>query len=72
MIASKTARVVTAAEGTRVVEFSARRAHGGRRGYLPARAAAIGGAVGSSNVLAGQQFGVYTYGTQAHPLGDGA
>jgi nicotinate phosphoribosyltransferase len=66
MIASKTARVVTAAEGRRVVEFGARRAHSAQAGLFAARAAAIGGAVGSSNVLAGQQFGVYTYGTQAH------
>jgi nicotinate phosphoribosyltransferase len=66
MIASKTARVVTAAEGRRVVEFGARRAHSAQAGLFAARAAAIGGAVGSSNVMAGQQFGVYTYGTQAH------
>ena len=66
MIASKTARVVTAAQGRRVVEFGARRAHSAQAGLFAARAAAIGGAVGSSNVLAGQQFGVYTYGTQAH------
>ena len=66
MIASKTARVVTAAQGRRVVEFGARRAHSAQAGLYAARAAAIGGSVGSSNVLAGQQFGVYTYGTQAH------
>ena len=66
MIASKTARVVTAAQGRRVVEFGARRAHSAQAGLFAARAAAIGGAVGSSNVLAGQQFGIYTYGTQAH------
>ena len=66
MIASKTARVVTAAQGRRVVEFGARRAHSAQAGLFAARAAAIGGAVGSSNVLAGQQFGVFTYGTQAH------
>jgi len=33
---------------------------------LAARAASIGGCVGTSNVLAGQQFGMNTYGTQAH------
>jgi nicotinate phosphoribosyltransferase len=66
MIASKTARVVTAAEGRRVVEFGARRAHSAQAGLYAARASSIGGAVGSSNVLAGQQFGVFTYGTQAH------
>src|SRR6201984_1253050 len=66
MIASKAARVVTAAEGRRVGEFGARRAPSAQAGLFAARAAAIGGAVGSSNVLAGQQFGVFTYGTQAH------
>ena len=52
--------------GRRVVDFSARRAHGGEASLLAARAAAIGGCVGTSNVLAGQQFGLATYGTQAH------
>ena len=33
---------------------------------LGARAAVIGGCFGTSNVLAGQQFGIDTYGTQAH------
>jgi nicotinate phosphoribosyltransferase len=49
-----------------VVEFGARRAHGSQASLLAARAAAIGGCVGTSNVLAGQQFGMETYGTQAH------
>lgn len=66
MIASKAARVVTAAQGRQVVEFGARRAHGSEASLLAARAAAIGGCVGTSNVLAGQQFGMNTYGTQAH------
>jgi nicotinate phosphoribosyltransferase len=66
MIASKAARVVTAAQGRQVVDFGARRAHGGPASLLSARAATIGGCVGTSNVLAGQQFGMSTYGTQAH------
>src|ERR1700733_9234619 len=66
MTASKAARIVTAAQGRQVVDFSARRAHGGEASLLSARAAAIGGCVGTSNVLAGQQFGLATYGTQAH------
>ncbi len=66
MIASKTARVVSAAQGRRVVEFGARRAHSAQAGLFAARAASIGGSVGTSNVLAGQQYGIYTYGTQAH------
>src|ERR1700733_3549794 len=66
MIASKAARVVTAAKGRQVVEFGARRAHGSQASLLAARAAAIGGGQGTSNVLAGQQYGMETYGTQAH------
>jgi len=66
MIASKAARVVTAANGRPVVEFGARRAHGAMASLLAARAASIGGAQGTSNVLAGQRFGMGTYGTQAH------
>src|ERR1700722_18331083 len=66
MIASKAARVVSAAQGRQIVEFGARRAHGSQASLLAARAAAIGGCVGTSNVLAGQLFGMDTYGTQAH------
>ena len=66
MIASKAARVVTAANGRDVVDFSARRAHGGAASLLAARAAVIGGCSGTSNALAGQRFGLATYGTQAH------
>jgi nicotinate phosphoribosyltransferase len=66
MIASKAARVVTAAQGRQIVDFGARRAHGIQASLLAARAASIGGCLGTSNVLAGQQFGMNTYGTQAH------
>ncbi len=66
LIASKAARVVTAAQGRDVVDFSARRGHGGLASLLAARSAVIGGCVGTSNVLAGEQFGLNTYGTQAH------
>jgi nicotinate phosphoribosyltransferase len=66
MVASKAARIVTAAQGRRVVDFGARRAHGSEASLLAARAAVIGGAEGTSNVLAGQRFGINTYGTQAH------
>jgi nicotinate phosphoribosyltransferase len=48
------------------VEFGARRAHGPEAGLSAARASSIGGAVGTSNVLAGQEFDMATYGTQAH------
>ncbi len=66
LIASKAARVVTAAQGRQVVEFGARRGHGPGASIWAARASAIGGCIGTSNVLAGQLFGMNTYGTQAH------
>jgi nicotinate phosphoribosyltransferase len=66
LIASKAARVCTAAQGRQVVEFGARRAHGSDASLVAARAAAVGGCVGTSNVLAGQLYGMGTYGTQAH------
>ena len=49
MIASKAARVVEAAGGRPVIEFGARRAHGIESGVLAARAAFIGGCLGTSN-----------------------
>jgi nicotinate phosphoribosyltransferase len=66
MIASKAARVVTAACGRNVVEFGTRRAHGAEAGLFAARAAYIGGCFGTSNVEAGYLFGIPTYGTLAH------
>jgi len=66
MVASRAARVVAAAKGKPVVEFGARRAHGREAGIFAARAAWIAGCQGTSNVIAGQLFGIPTYGTQAH------
>src|SRR5947209_4175405 len=66
LIASKAARVVTAARGRNVIEFGTRRAHGIESGVLAARAAYIGGCQGTSNVMAGHRFGIPTFGTQAH------
>lgn len=66
LIASKAARVTTAASGGAVVEFGARRAHGIEASVLAARAAFIGGCGGTSNTYAGHRFGIPVYGTQAH------
>lgn len=66
LIASKAARVVTAAGGRAVIEFGTRRAHGIESGVLAARAAYLGGCQGTSNVAAGERFGIPTFGTQAH------
>jgi nicotinate phosphoribosyltransferase len=66
MIASKAARIVSAAEGREIVDFGARRAHGGAASLLSARASAIGGSKATSNTLAGEMFEIGTNGTQAH------
>jgi nicotinate phosphoribosyltransferase len=66
MIASKAARVTQAAAGKNVIEFGSRRAHGMEAGILAARAAVIGGCLGTSNTAAGHRFGISVYGTQAH------
>ena len=66
LIASKAARVTSAAAGRRVVEFGSRRAHGAEASVLAARAAFIGGCAGTSNTYAGRHFGIPVYGTQAH------
>ena len=66
LVASKAARVVTAAAGRPVVEFGSRRAHGVEAGVLAARAAYLGGCAGTSNAYAGKYFGIPVYGTQAH------
>jgi len=66
LIASKAARVVEAAGGGTVMEFGLRRAQGPDAGVLGARAAFIGGCQSTSNVLAGQRFGIPVAGTQAH------
>ena len=66
MIASKAARVVSSAGGRGVIEFGTRRAHGTEAGLLAARAAFIGGCIGTSNVEAGHLFGIPTFGTLAH------
>ncbi len=66
MIASKAARVVEAAQGRTVIEFGTRRAHGPDAGTLAARAAYIGGCVGTSNVQASLEFGIPVFGTLAH------
>lgn len=68
MVASKAARIVQAAAGKPVVEFGSRRAHTAFAGLYGARAAFIGGCVGTSNVAAGFEFGIPTFGTFAHSL----
>ncbi len=66
LIATKTSRIVFAAAGDGIMEFGLRRAQGPDAGLYGARAAMIGGCVGTSNVLAGELFDVPVMGTHAH------
>ena len=66
MIATKAARVTKAAGGRSVIEFGTRRAHSPEAGVLGARAAYIGGCVGTSNTETGFRFGIPVFGTAAH------
>lgn len=66
LIATKTSRVCFAARGDGIMEFGLRRAQGPDAGVYGARAAMIGGCIGTSNVLCGQLFNVPVKGTNAH------
>ena len=66
LVATKTARIVHAARGRICFDFGARRAHGRDAGILAARASFIGGAAGTSLVIAGQYFDIPYVGTTAH------
>lgn len=66
LIATKAARCVHAAGGRAVVDFALRRAHGIDAGMKVARASYLAGFTGTSNVRAGQEYGIPIVGTMAH------
>lgn len=66
LIATKASRVVYAADGAPVMEFGLRRAQGPDAGTLGARAAVIGGCIGTSNVLSAKLYALPALGTHAH------
>lgn len=66
LIATKTSRIVRAANGRPVMEFGSRRAQGPDAATLGAKAAYIAGAAGTANTLADRRFGVPALGTMAH------
>ncbi|WP_411844893.1 nicotinate phosphoribosyltransferase [Roseibacillus persicicus] len=66
LIATQAARICEAAEGDTVLEFGLRRAQGPDGGVSASRAAYLGGCHATSNVLAGQLFGIPVKGTHAH------
>ena len=66
LVATKTARIVHAAQGHPVSDFGLRRAQGPDGGLAVARASYIAGASSTSNVLAGKIYGIPVFGTHAH------
>lgn len=66
LIATKTNRIVRAADGRAVSDFGARRAHNIDAAVYGARAAYIGGVTSTATVLAGQMFHIPISGTMAH------
>jgi nicotinate phosphoribosyltransferase len=66
VLGTKGARVVQAAEGRSVIDFGARRMHGLDAALKAARAFHIAGVNATSNVLAGERYGIPIAGTMAH------
>lgn len=65
LIATKASRMRQAAEDRVLIDFGLRRAQG-PGGYYASRAAFLGGFNGTSNVLAGRDYGIPVSGTMAH------
>ena len=66
LIATKSNRIVRAAEGRPIAEFGSRRAHGPDGALLGARASYIAGCSATACTMASQHFGAPATGTMAH------
>ncbi len=66
LIATKANRIVRAAKGRDVMEFGTRRAHGIAAAVYGARAAYIGGCVGTACTVSERDFAIRAMGTMAH------
>ena len=66
LIATKANRIVRAAQGRAVMEFGSRRAQGFDGAIYGARAAYIGGCVGTACAMSERDFGIPALGTMAH------
>ena len=66
LIATKANRIVRAAKGRGVMEFGSRRAQGTAAAIVGARAAYIGGCMGTACTVTDELYGVPALGTMAH------
>ena len=66
LIATKANRIVRAAQGRDVMEFGSRRAQGYDGAIFGARAAYIGGCIGTACTIAEKEFDIPVIGTMAH------
>lgn len=66
LIATKANRIVRAASGRGVMEFGSRRAQGADAAIAGARAAYIGGCIGTACAMSDKLYGVNALGTMAH------
>jgi len=66
LIATKASRIVRAAKGRPVMEFGSRRAAGSDAAVLGARAAYIGGCIGTACTLTDEMYHVPALGTMSH------
>ena len=66
LIATKTSRIYLSSNKGQIMEFGLRRAQGVDGAMSASRAAFIGGAYGTSNILAGKEYGIPCLGTMSH------
>ncbi len=66
LIATKSSRIVRAAQGRPVMEFGTRRAQGGDAAVFGARAAYIAGCAGTACTIADRNYDIPALGTMAH------
>lgn len=66
IIATKAARCVQVAGGRPLIDFSLRRTQGHDAGLKVARSTYLAGFAGTSNVIAGREYGIPVSGTMAH------
>lgn len=66
LIATKASRIVEASKNKSIIEFGLRRAHGFDAGINGAKAAYIGGCLGTSNMYTGKKYHIPIFGTCDH------